>query len=164
MPIYEFYCANCNKILSFFSRKVNTTALPDCPHCGYALSREVSHIAIVSGNNYSDALGDAPFDESKMENAVEKFGNQIETMGDCEDPRKAAVLMRQFAETSGIKFNDDISDAIGRMEKGEDPDVVGADMDAIIESGTDVFVPNDRKHKSGQRQPPVKDPALYEMA
>ncbi|MCK4728291.1 MAG: zinc ribbon domain-containing protein, partial [Desulfobacterales bacterium] len=33
MPIYEFYCEDCNTIFNFFSRSVNTTKRPPCPRC-----------------------------------------------------------------------------------------------------------------------------------
>ncbi|XCN71926.1 MAG: FmdB family zinc ribbon protein [Candidatus Electrothrix aestuarii] len=34
MPIYEFYCQDCNTIFNFFSSRINTEKRPDCPKCG----------------------------------------------------------------------------------------------------------------------------------
>ncbi len=163
MPIYEFHCAKCNKLLNFFSRKVDTTTLPACPHCGEALSRQVSHFATVRSGEFSDELGDAPFDESRMEDAVERFGDKLDSMGDGDDPRKSAEMMRQFSEASGLGFNRDIQDAIRRLEGGEDPDAVSADMDSILESGADPFAPGDRGRAGRRPAAPEKDSTLYEM-
>ncbi|MGD2029649.1 MAG: zinc ribbon domain-containing protein, partial [Desulfobacterales bacterium] len=33
MPIYEFYCRDCNTIFNFFSKTINTTKKPKCPKC-----------------------------------------------------------------------------------------------------------------------------------
>ncbi|MDP3283707.1 MAG: zinc ribbon domain-containing protein, partial [Desulfobacterales bacterium] len=33
MPIYEFYCQDCNTIYNFFSKSVNTKKSPNCPMC-----------------------------------------------------------------------------------------------------------------------------------
>ncbi|MDH3798752.1 MAG: zinc ribbon domain-containing protein, partial [Desulfobacterales bacterium] len=43
MPIYEFYCEDCNTIFNFFSKSVNTTKTPKCPNCKKKrLSRQMS--------------------------------------------------------------------------------------------------------------------------
>ena len=34
MPIYEFFCQDCNTIFNFLSRRINTDKQPDCPRCG----------------------------------------------------------------------------------------------------------------------------------
>ena len=164
MPIYEFYCQTCNTLLNFFSRKVNTTTLPACPHCGSTLSRQVSPFATPTSGDCSDELGDAPFDESKMQDAVDKFGDKLDSLGDSDDPRKSAEMMRQFSEASGLSFNPDIREAITRLERGEDPDTVSADMDSIIEGGADPFAPSDRGRKpTGVAVPPTKDKTLYDL-
>ena len=161
MPIYEFYCPTCEKILNFFSRRVDTSTLPPCPHCKGALSRQVSAFAMARSGDASDELGDAPFDETKMAAAMERFGDKFEDAGMAsDDPRKSAELIRQFSEASGLSFNKDIRDALKRLESGEDPDTVAADMENITDSGADPFAPADRARA---RPAPVRDPTLYEM-
>ena len=164
MPVYEFYCKVCDKLLSFFSRRVNTETKPACPHCGGALSRQVSAFATPSGgDDLSDEAGDVPFDESKLNDAMERFGDKLDGIGEAsDDPAKSAELIRQFTEASGISFNKDMRDALKRLESGEDPDTVAADMESIADSGSDIFSPSDRggaKH----RKTPERDPTLYEM-
>ena len=161
MPIYEFHCVRCNKLLSFFSRRVNVETLPACPHCGERLSRQVSHFAAVRAGDFSDELGDAPIDEAKMQSAVERLGGRLDAAAD-DDPRQAAALMREFTEASGIQFNRDIREAMPRIESGEDPEAVGAEMDEIIGTGEDAFAPGDRA-RAGKIPPPTRDETLYDL-
>ena len=165
MPIYEFHCPACHKLLNFFSRRVNTATLPQCPHCAGALSRQVSAFSAPRNANASDELGDAPFDEAKMSDAMERFGDKLQTVGDAvDDPRKSAELIRQFSEASGLSFNKEMRDALRRLESGEDPDAVAADMESIVDSGADPFAPSDRAPASARKTAaPEKDPTLYEM-
>lgn len=162
MPIYEFHCARCNMLLNFFSRRVDVQTLPACPHCGETLSRQVSAFAAVRAGDASDELGDAPVDEAKVQDAVARFGQNLDA-ADGADPRRAAALMREFTEASGLNFNRDIRDAMRRIESGEDPEAVGAEMDDIVGDGGDVFAPGDRGRASAGKPPPTRDVTLYDL-
>jgi putative FmdB family regulatory protein len=46
MPIYEFYCPDCNTLFNFFSRTINTAKQPTCPKCRTrTLERQMSAFA-----------------------------------------------------------------------------------------------------------------------
>ncbi|MDH3358296.1 MAG: zinc ribbon domain-containing protein, partial [Desulfobacteraceae bacterium] len=48
MPIYEFYCEDCNTLFNFFSKTVNTTKKPKCPKCKTkTLSKQMSRVAFT---------------------------------------------------------------------------------------------------------------------
>jgi len=72
MPIYEFFCKDCNCIYSFFSRSINTEKIPVCPKCttGALLSRQVSLFAVTGRASESRGEDDFPIDEGKMERAM----------------------------------------------------------------------------------------------
>ncbi len=165
MPIYEFYCRPCHTIFSFFSRKVDTTTLPPCPNCTKPLSRQVSAVAYVrgGGDGGEDGMGDVRIDESRMERAVESMAGDFDSMGDSEDPRKAAELMRKFSDLSGLRFHGDIEEALGRMEQGEDPDAVGEELDAMMESGLEPFVSEGGRRPKIRRMAARRDPKLYDL-
>lgn len=165
MPIYEFYCRPCHTVFNFFSRRVDTTTLPPCPTCKAALSREVSQVAYVrtGGDGGDDGLGDVPIDEARMEGAMEAMAGDFDRMGDGEDPRQAAALMRKFSDLSGLRFNGEIEDALARMSKGEDPDAVGEDLDAMMEGGAEPFVPEGRGRRLRRLLPAARDPKLYDL-
>ena len=161
MPIYEFYCTQCNVLFNFFARKVDTVTLPACPHCHAPLSREVSQVGYLQGDGDGgdDGLGDVRIDESRMEKAMDAMSGEIDRLGDTDDPQKAAELMKRFSEASGLKFNGDIRDAINRMVAGENPDKVSEELDAMMLSGKDAFA----QDASRKKAPPAKDPKLYDL-
>jgi len=71
MPIYEFYCEDCNTIFNFFSKTINTTKKPKCPKCKTkVLSKQLSTFAVTGRATESDDLGDLPVDEARMEKAM----------------------------------------------------------------------------------------------
>ena len=71
MPIYEFYCEDCNTIFNFFSRSVNTTKRPLCPRCKRSkLRRQMSRFSRLTGTKEGGDVDDLPIDEAKMEKAM----------------------------------------------------------------------------------------------
>ena len=135
MPIYEFQCEPCRTVFSFFSRRVDTTTCPPCPRCGRPLSREVSAVAFLQGggDGGEDGLGDVRLDESRMEKAMEAMGDEIDKVGDSDDPKAAAAAMESFSKASGLTFNKDIRDAVHRMAAGEDQLLIdGEDTEALV--------------------------------
>ncbi|GIX48471.1 MAG: cytochrome c [Candidatus Tectimicrobiota bacterium] len=133
MPVYEFYCADCHMIFNFFSRRVNTDKRPDCPRCGRPqLERQVSLFAISKGRKEEDE-GDLPdFDESRMERAMMELAAEAENMNE-DDPRQAARMMRRLYETMGLQPGAGMQEAIRRMEAGEDPDQIEAELGDLLE-------------------------------
>ena len=121
MPIYEFYCDDCNTIFNFFSKTINTTKKPKCPKCKTkTLDRQMSAFAIAGKAKEDGELDDLPFDESKMEQAMGMLAGEADRM-DEEDPRQAANLMRKLTDMTGMKLGNGMEEALSRMEKGEDP-------------------------------------------
>lgn len=170
MPIYEFQCTPCRTVFSFFSRSVDTSTRPPCPRCGRPLSREVTAPAVLrgGGDGGEDGLGDVRIDESRMERAMDAMGDRLDALGDSDDPRAAAAAMRSFSEASGLSFRRDIRDAVDRMAAGEDPDAVGADLDAMMESGETPFVSDDggpaaTAARASGPPPFRRDPVLRDM-
>ena len=165
MPIYEFYCSDCHRIFQFFSRRVTTTKRPDCPKCGKKkLAREVSIFA-VTGKAKEDAggLDDLPIDEEKMMSALASLEGQAGNINE-DDPRQAAQLMRQFASMSGMPLGGTMEEAISRMEAGEDPDSVEADLGDRLEE-EDPFQTQTKAMRALRRlrKGPTRDPELYDL-
>ncbi|MBT3193678.1 MAG: zinc ribbon domain-containing protein [Verrucomicrobia bacterium] len=168
MPIYEFYCPDCHVIMNFFSHSVNTSNRPKCPHCkARKLQRQVSLFSAGSAGKEDDGAGELPIDESKMEQAVESLAAEAGAMNE-EDPRAAAQLMRKFSHLSGMEFNEGIEEALQRMESGEDPEAIEAELDGAL-GDEDPFVLPGQKGAKGKRKhgksrgAPRRDDALYDM-
>jgi putative FmdB family regulatory protein len=164
MPIYEFFCQDCNTIFNFFSKTVNTKKRPLCPQCKKRkLSRQVSLFAFTGKARESDPMDDLPIDESKMEQAMNVLSREAENL-DEDDPRQAANLMRKLSDMTGLKLGPGMDEALERMERGEDPEQVEAEMGDLLE-GEDPFVLPEAKIRDARakRPEPARDETLYDL-
>ena len=149
--------------MDFFSRRVNTETIPNCPHCGTVLSKEVSRIAIGSGTDASDEYGDSPMDDARMQAAVDAFGDRLDAISDTSNPEQAAAVMKEFSEASGLGFNKDVKEALARIAAGEGEAGANAELDEMLSRG-EFFAPTDRDQGGiTHTQPPTKDPTMYDM-
>ena len=164
MPIYEFYCADCNMIFNFFSPTVNTTKKPKCPRCKTKiLSRQVSLFAVTGKAKENSDLDDLPLDEAKMEKAMQALAGEADKINE-DDPRQAANMMRKLSDMTGLKLGRGMEEALARMESGEDPEQIEAEMGDLLE-GEDPFELSDRKggEAKTKRAAPSRDETLYDL-
>jgi len=162
MPIYEFYCKKCNTIFNFFSKSVNTEKIPYCPRCETVkLKRQMSIFATLSSTEEEPADDMPPIDESKMEKAMEMLTREADKIDD-NDPRQAAQLMRKLTEATGLNLSSGMEEALSRLEHGEDPDTIEAEMGDLLE-GEDPFVLDARKKLKSRRAEPCIDETLYDL-
>ena len=164
MPIYEFYCDTCNVIFNFLSSRINTTAKPDCPRCGKKeINRQISTFATIGKASEKNDDMMAGMDETKMEEAFGSLMQEAEGMNE-DDPRQMATLMRKFTEKTGMNLGDTMEEAISRMEKGEDPDVIEKEMGDQLD-GDDLFSFDGMRKKamSVEKQAPSHDEKLYKL-
>lgn len=164
MPIYEFYCPDCNTIFNFFSRRINTEKQPDCPKCGRKkIQRQMSVFATIGKAKEHDPADPlAGIDESKMEQAFESLLRDAEGINE-EDPRQMASLMRRFSDKTGISLGDRMEEALARMESGEDPDLIEQEMGDLMDGEEDFSLEAMKKKISSGSRPPLKDDKLYEL-
>jgi len=160
MPIYEFYCHACNTIFNFFSKSVNTSKQPRCPRCQGALQRQVSLFSCIGNAKEDTPVQDIPFDESRLERTMGALTREAEQLNE-NDPRAAANLMRKFSEMTGVKLGNGMQEALRRMEAGEDPEKIEAEMGDILES-EEPFLLGDAKGKQKVKKP-HRDETLYEL-
>ncbi len=141
MPVYECYCPDCHTIFSFFSRRVDTQTRPTCPRCGRPnLDRQVSLFAISKGRAETEGGGEggdldlpAGMDEERLMRAFASLEAEMGNLDD-EDPRQAARVMRKLFESAGLRLGDGMAEAMRRMESGEDPDQIEAELGDALES------------------------------
>lgn len=137
MPVYEFYCPDCHAIYNFFSRKVDTETVPACPTCQRSqLERQASPFAISKGRGeqaQDDDVLPAGMDEEKMMRALASMEGEFSGI-DEDDPKQAARMMKRLFDATGLKMGDGMTEAMRRMEAGEDPDAIEAEMGDLLES------------------------------
>jgi len=138
MPIYEFACSDCRKIFNFLSKSINPSRLPTCPKCGNKkLVKQLSTFAMTSGGKDSGPgiEGGEPMpdmDDPRVERAMSELERDMEHM-DENNPRHMAHLMRKMKDVmppGAIPKEMDI--AIKRLEAGEDPEKIEADMGDVF--------------------------------
>jgi len=162
MPIYEFYCARCNTVYNFFSKSVNTEKVPCCPRCKTVkLQRRMSVFSVVSPDRGEAEDNLPPMDETKMERAMEMLGREVEKI-DGDDPRQAAAMMRKLSEAAGFSLKPEMEEALGRMERGEDPEKIEEEMGDILDS-EDLFSLEDMGRKKSRQSTPRVDETLYDL-
>jgi putative FmdB family regulatory protein len=162
MPIYEFYCGLCHMIFNFYSRRINTDKQPLCPRCGRTkLTRRMSAFAVIRGLKEDGEAGLPDINEGKLEQAMAALSGEAEHLSE-DDPRQAAQLMRKLTEMTGLKLGSGMEEALRRMESGEDPEQIEAEMGDLLE-GEDPFLVGGDKGASRRTRPPRKDETLYEL-
>jgi len=163
MPIYEFLCEHCNTIFNFLSRRINTTKIPECPNCYRPLKKMMSSFAMIGR---ADEPGDEElppgFDETKMERALGELAQEAEKMNE-EDPRAMAQLMRRFSDKTGLVLNENMEQALSRLEAGEDPDRLEREMGDVFEGEDELPFGFKQAGKSLKKAAPARDETLYEM-
>ena len=164
MPIYEFYCEDCNTIFNFFSRTINTTKRPNCPKCKKKkLTRQISSFAFTGKAKEGGDKDDLPFDEGKMEQAMQMLAGEADKINE-DDPRQAANLMRKLSDMTGLKIGPGMDEALTRMEMGEDPEQVEAEMGDLLEEEDPFLLPGKKgKGIRSKRPAPQKDETLYDL-
>ena len=164
MPIYEFYCEDCHTIFNFFSRSVNTSKKPKCPRCKTrTLERRMSAFAVTGRAKEESDADELPFDESKMEQAMTMLAGEAENINE-DDPRQAANLMRKLSDMTGMQLGDGMEEALSRMESGEDPEKIEAEMGDLLENEDPFLLPGKKPASASARQKaPRRDDTLYEL-
>jgi putative FmdB family regulatory protein len=167
MPVYEFYCSECHCIYNFMSRRVDTKTRPPCPKCKKPrLERRVSLFAFSKGLTEADDADPIPdLDTADLEKAMMELARESETL-DEDNPRDMGRLIRKLYESTGLELAPGITEAIRRMEAGEDMDKIEADLDEVLQEEDPLALVNAKKKLKRLRNrvlPPNVDDELYEM-
>jgi len=122
----------------------------------------MSLFAAPRGRGEDEDMPLPDLDESKMEKAMNLLATQAEQL-DENDPRQAANLMRKLTDMTGLNLGDGMEEALRRMEAGEDPDQIEAEMGDLLEA-EDPFTVKKQAPRAGlKRRPPKVDDQMYEL-
>src|ERR1051325_7969239 len=138
MPIYEFACPKCRKIFNFLSKRLNPDRLPVCPKCGnQQMEKQISALAFTSGRpDAGEPGGDDPsapdFNDPRMARAMAEMERDLAHL-DENNPKHLAHLMRKMKDLMPPgSVPKDLDVAIKRLEAGEDPEKIEADMGDLL--------------------------------
>ncbi|MCL6640909.1 MAG: zinc ribbon domain-containing protein [Candidatus Rokubacteria bacterium] len=107
MPIYEYECRDCRRIVSLLVLRPSAAAAPACPRCGgSALTRVMSRFATVKS------------EEARLESLADPSA-----LGDLDenDPASVARFMKRMGRELGEDLGDDFEEAVDEAmaESGE---------------------------------------------
>jgi putative FmdB family regulatory protein len=106
MPIYEYYCDDCQTQVDVFFRTFAEVddKNPRCPHCqGTDLERLISQVSVVQGGKAGSDSPAAP----------------AATSPTPENPQALARTMQQASQRSKQDFGSDFKEVAARLERGE---------------------------------------------
>ncbi len=143
MPIYEFACPRCRRIYSFLSKRIHPDRQPRCPKCGSGeLIKQISGFALLKGaaepgvgpaeggGAEMEAMGG--MDDQRMERVMSELERDMDHL-DENNPRHVAHMMRKMKEAMPAGATPkELEIAIRRLEQGEDPEKVEADMGDVF--------------------------------
>jgi len=141
MPIYEFACPKCRRIFNFLSKRLSSNRLPVCPKCGNRkLVKQMSRFAMTKGLKEPAAAGMDDADEGSMPDlddprvarAMGELERDMEHM-DENNPRHMAQMMKKMKDLMPPgSMPKELDVAIKRLEAGEDPEKIEADMGDLL--------------------------------
>ena len=162
MPIYEFYCSDCNTLFNFFSARIDTRSTPPCPRCDRKrLERRPARFATLK--HQGDSAEEDPFsamDDAQVDRLMGSMMSDVEGMGDHDDPRQLARVFRRFGDAAGMEPGPRMEEFLARLEAGEDPDQLEADLDGD-DGALDDFFRFKRHLAGGPSLRPKVDETLY---
>lgn len=140
MPIYEFACPKCRKIYSFLSKRVNPSHSPICPKCGNKkLEKQLSRFAMTKGLKEAGGTAEGgegepgpDFDDPRVAAAMNELERDMEHM-DENNPKHMAHMMKKMKDVMPPgAMPKEMDEAIKRLEAGEDPEKVEAEMGDLL--------------------------------
>jgi len=119
MPIYEYECHDCRRVVSLLVLRPSAAGTPSCPRCGStALTRLLSRFATVKSEEARlEALADAA-----------NFGDLDEN-----DPASVARFMKKMGREMGDELGEDFEEAV---DEAMSEAAAGDEDDADAASGS----------------------------
>ncbi len=167
MPIFEFACRKCRRIYSFLSRRAQPIGTPSCPKCGSKnLSKEISRFALLKGtpeavepaapDGEPGTEGLPDFEDPRVARAMGELERDMDQMDENNPKHMAHMLRKMKAMMPAGTMPKEMETAIKRLEAGEDPEKIEADMGDVLGGFMGGDVPG------GGGQPYSKDAGLYD--
>ena len=120
MPIYEYECRDCRRVVSVLVLRPSAAEAPRCPRCGgAALTRVMSRFATIKS------------EEARLESLADSS-----SLGgiDENDPASVARFMKKMGREMGDELGDDFDEAMDEARDEPTSDEAGAD--SVPSSGT----------------------------
>lgn len=166
MPIYEFYCPDNHRLYQFLARSpAQGDRVPLCPdNPAFRMEKQVSRFAVLGrAREETEADPFAGLDEASMEAVMEGLAGEMDSLDeDHPDPRRLGHCLRRLTDAMGDKVPPLLREAVRRLEAGEDPEKLEAELGGEAEDDALLFA--EVKRLARQARGPERDPKLYDLA
>lgn len=161
MPIYEYFCNDCNVVFSFMSNQVAPSKIPQCPKCSsQSMIKHLSSFSspASSGNTETD------FDEAKVESGFTHLLDNAAQLTE-KDASNLGDLMVSFTKECGYEYTESMKSTLskistdGKKVDGSNP----KDLLVELDVSTGVDGDKDRDNVTDKRKPPEVDPNIYQL-
>ncbi|MDD5168487.1 MAG: zinc ribbon domain-containing protein [Syntrophales bacterium] len=128
------------------------------------MKRQMSVFAKIKGGR-EEAGEDGPMppmDDARMEKAMAMLASEADKISE-DDPRQAANLMRKLSEATGMNMGPAMEEALRRMERGEDPEAIEAELGDLLEAEEPFIFDGGQGKKGGKKPKPSVDETLYDL-
>lgn len=143
MPIYEFACPQCRVIFNFLSKRIEPERSPKCPKCGnqrmikqmsrFAMPRGLKEPAAKDDTTAADEPPAPDFDDPRVMRAMTEMERDMEHL-DENNPKHMAHMMKKMKDLLPPgTMPKEMYVAIKRLEAGEDPEKIEADMGEALD-------------------------------
>ena len=139
MPIFEYQCEKCGRVLNFLVRSLATHKPPACPKCGHpTMQRVLSRFSAIKGGKKNEAVAEpAPGQPPPMPGGgdippgMENLLSEAEGI-DENNPRAMGRFMRKMAEQTGEPIPQEMDEVVRRLEAGEDPEKIEEKLGDVL--------------------------------
>ncbi len=125
MPLYDYYCLNCQKRFDVFMSYAEYGSKPvSCPHCrSKNVRRRLPRIRVAKS------------EESRLDSLAGDFSDPSALEGLENDPRAMGRMMRKMGREMGEDMPPEFDDVVDRLEKGQSPEDIEKELPDLGESG-----------------------------
>lgn len=155
MPIYEYFCRDCNVIFNFMSVKIAPAAAPICPRCdSQSMKKYLSSFSTSS----AESAGELEVTEKRVESAFNNLLNRAEKLTDS-DADEVSGLMHSFTKECGVEYTEKMTKVIGDISQGDEQIINKEDADYLLESSSN----DEMLGKLTKEADPEVDPRIYQL-
>jgi putative FmdB family regulatory protein len=125
MPIYDYYCLNCQKRFDVFMTYAEYgTKTVTCSHCqSQNVRRRVPRVRVAKS------------EESRLDSIAGDFSDPSAMAGLENDPQAMGRMMRKMGKEMGEELPPEFNEVVDRLEKGQSPEDIEKELPDLGEGG-----------------------------
>jgi len=161
MPIYEFACPKCKVLYHFLSKRIQTDRSPVCPKCGHAdLEKAISSFSMIKGSEAQHPMPPEGVSDTEVFRTMQQIEKDMVHMDESNPRHMASMLRKMQASMPDAALPKDWDVALSRMEAGENPDNIEADMGELLSQSIRALASDPSASPQTSYR---KDPHLYDF-